>query len=80
MATDITRLRLHLRYERKGEASRPVPVMYGSMAIGAITAGAIRGLQAAGIVHRGSAPDGSRDVGKLAAASTTIATAAGVKN
>ena len=73
MATDITRIRLHLRYERKREASRPGPDMRGSMAIGAITGGAIRGLQAAGIVHHVRAPDGSRDVGKLAAASITIA-------
>jgi hypothetical protein len=54
--------------------------MYGSMAIGVITAVAIHGLQGAGIVHRVRGPDGSRDVGKLAAANTIIVKAAGVKN
>jgi len=73
----ITRTRRHLRYEGKREASRPGPDMYGSMAIGAITAGAIRGLQDAGIVHHVRALDGSRDVGKLAAASIIIAMAVG---
>jgi hypothetical protein len=76
----ITQIRLRPRYEWKREALHLGLDMRGSMAIGAITAGAIRGLQAAGIVHRVRAPDGSRDVGKLAAASTTIVTAAGVKN